>query len=38
MVPIFHSDRDSQYTSKKFKKKLDDAGMNQSIVQSIQMY
>ena len=29
--PIFHSDRGFQYTSKSFKKKLDDAGMIQSM-------
>lgn len=29
--PIFHSDRGFQYTAKKFKKKLDDAGMTQSM-------
>lgn len=29
--PLFHSDRGFQYTSKMFKKKLDDAGMNQSM-------
>lgn len=29
--PIFHSDRGFQYTSKSFKKKLDDAGMVQSM-------
>ena len=29
--PIFHSDRGYQYTSKAFKKKLDDAGMTQSM-------
>ena len=29
--PIFHSDRGYQYTSKAFKKKLDDAGMPQSM-------
>lgn len=29
--PIFHSDRGFQYTSKMFKKKLDDAGMTQSM-------
>lgn len=29
--PIFHSDRGYQYTSKTFKKKLDDAGMTQSM-------
>jgi transposase InsO family protein len=29
--PIFHSDRGFQYTSKVFKKKLDDAGMTQSM-------
>ena len=29
--PIFHSDRGYQYTSKAFKKKLDDAGMIQSM-------
>jgi putative transposase len=29
--PIFHSDRGFQYTSKKFKQKLDDAGMTQSM-------
>lgn len=29
--PIFHSDRGFQYTSKIFKKKLDDAGMTQSM-------
>lgn len=29
--PIFHSDRGYQYTSKSFKKKLDDAGMTQSM-------
>jgi len=29
--PVFHSDRGFQYTSKKFKKKLDDAGMKQSM-------
>lgn len=29
--PIFHSDRGFQYTSKIFKKKLDDAGMIQSM-------
>lgn len=29
--PIFHSDRGFQYTSKKFKKKLDDAAMTQSM-------
>ncbi|WP_352419206.1 DDE-type integrase/transposase/recombinase [Proteiniborus sp.] len=29
--PIFHSDRGYQYTSKSLKKKLDDAGMTQSI-------
>lgn len=29
--PIFHSDRGYQYTSKLFKKKLDDAGMIQSM-------
>lgn len=29
--PIFHSDRGFQYTTKAFKKKLDDAGMIQSI-------
>lgn len=29
--PIFHSDRGYQYTSKKFKKKLDDAGMTRSM-------
>ncbi len=29
--PIFHSDRGYQYTSKSFKKKLDDAGMIQSM-------
>lgn len=29
--PIFHSDRGYQYTSKIFKKKLDDAGMTQSM-------
>lgn len=29
--PIFHSDRGYQYTSRKFKKKLDDAGMTQSM-------
>ena len=31
--PIFHSDRGFQYTSKVFKKKLDDAGMTQSMSQ-----
>lgn len=29
--PIFHSDRGFQYTNKSFKKKLDDAGMIQSM-------
>lgn len=29
--PIFHSDRGFQYTSKNFKKKLDEAGMTQSM-------
>lgn len=29
--PIFHSDRGYQYTAKAFKKKLDDAGMIQSM-------
>lgn len=29
--PLFHSDRGYQYTSKLFKKKLDDAGMTQSM-------
>jgi len=29
--PLFHSDRGFQYTSKRFKKKLDDAGMTQSM-------
>lgn len=29
--PIFHSDRGFQYTTKTFKKKLDDAGMTQSM-------
>lgn len=29
--PIFHSDRGFQYTNKVFKKKLDDAGMTQSM-------
>lgn len=29
--PIFHSDRGYQYTSKSFKKKLDDAGITQSM-------
>lgn len=29
--PIFHSDRGFQYTTKPFKKKLDDAGMTQSM-------
>lgn len=29
--PLFHSDRGFQYTSKSFKKKLDDAGMRQSM-------
>lgn len=29
--PIFHSDRGYQYTNKQFKKKLDDAGMTQSM-------
>jgi len=29
--PIFHSDRGYQYTSKHFKKKLDDAGMTRSM-------
>lgn len=29
--PIFHSDRGFQYTSKQFKKKLDKAGMTQSM-------
>lgn len=29
--PVFHSDRGFQYTSKQFKKKLDDAGMRQSM-------
>ncbi len=29
--PIFHSDRGYQYTSKVFKKKLDNAGMTQSM-------
>lgn len=29
--PLFHSDRGFQYTSKLFKKKLDDAGMRQSM-------
>ena len=29
--PIFHSDRGFQYTTKTFKKKLDDAGMPQSM-------
>lgn len=29
--PIFHSDRGFQYASKNFKKKLDDAGMTQSM-------
>lgn len=29
--PLFHSDRGFQYTSKTFKKKLDDAGMTQSM-------
>lgn len=29
--PLFHSDRGYQYTSKAFKKKLDDAGMVQSM-------
>jgi transposase InsO family protein len=29
--PLFHSDRGFQYTSKKFKKKLNDAGMTQSM-------
>lgn len=29
--PIFHSDRGFQYTAKLFKKKLDDAGMTQSM-------
>ncbi|MDO0826087.1 IS3 family transposase [Desulfosporosinus nitroreducens] len=29
--PIFHSDRGFQYTNKQFKKKLDDAGMTQSM-------
>jgi len=31
VTPIFHSDRGYQYTSKAFKKKLDDAGMTQSM-------
>jgi transposase InsO family protein len=30
-TPIFHSDRGFQYTSKHFRKKLDDAGMVQSM-------
>jgi putative transposase len=30
-TPLFHSDRGFQYTSKIFKKKLDDAGMTQSM-------
>lgn len=30
-TPLFHSDRGFQYTSKAFKKKLDDAGMMQSM-------
>nr|WP_276358471.1 IS3 family transposase [Cohnella sp. YIM B05605] len=29
--PLFHSDRGFQYTSKQFRKKLDDAGMTQSM-------
>lgn len=29
--PIFHSDRGFQYTNNTFKRKLDDAGMNQSM-------
>ena len=29
--PLFHSDRGFQYTNKQFKKKLDDAGMTQSM-------
>ncbi|QDS38067.1 transposase family protein [Brevibacillus brevis] len=29
--PIFHSDRGFQYANKKFKEKLDDAGITQSI-------
>ena len=29
--PIFHSDRGFQYTNKQFKKKLEDAGMTQSM-------
>lgn len=31
VTPIFHSDRGVQYTSKHFRKKLDDAGMIQSM-------
>ena len=31
VTPIFHSDRGYQYTSKSFKKKLDDANMTQSM-------
>jgi putative transposase len=31
VIPLFHSDRGFQYTSKIFKKKLDDAGMTQSM-------
>lgn len=31
MTPLFHSDRGYQYTSKSFKKKLDEAGMTQSM-------
>ena len=31
VTPIFHSDRGFQYTSKHFRKKLDDAGMVQSM-------
>ncbi|MDR5607875.1 IS3 family transposase [Paenibacillus larvae] len=30
-IPLFHSDRGFQYTCKIFKKKLDDAGMTQSM-------
>lgn len=30
--PIFHSDRGFQYTSKKFKRKLEKAGMTQSML------
>ncbi len=29
--PLFHSDRGYQYTSKSFRKKLEEAGMTQSI-------